>query len=189
MHINTLDRAICKKMGIYTVAHLGHLPTPLPDGLLETEGEEYLMLHSANAWEIARLWLNAKQEADNWICPESTIAGALAFFPKRNFLRWGDESNLDGVSKKWFREDGLHLDEQASEMSEMSGFEITPADLVDFVGKWRPGQYKNPAAQKCDFLADSFRVVTGFQVKEYYARHLIKMCCFEQVLEADALPF
>jgi len=54
MHINSLDRLICAKLGIYTVAHLAKLSTRLPDIFWnEAQLDEYLLEHSQNPLELA----------------------------------------------------------------------------------------------------------------------------------------
>lgn len=176
MHINTLDKLVCAKLNIYSAAHLIHVPTPLPLGISENEVSEYLIQNSQNPYELGKLWSETKADALAWTCKESTIANSLAFFPKSDFEQFGDKNHLADVSRTWFKKDGLNLDTQAQEMSENSGFEITVQDLVEFVMKYRPRTYKNPAEVKLKQIEERFREVTGFGIKEYYVEHLLKIC-------------
>lgn len=188
MHINKLDSLVCAKFGIYSVGHLVHLPTELPLGIPENEVDNYLIENSKNPYELGKLWVKTKTDAQAWTCKESTIANSLSFFPKTDFEKFGDKNHLPDVGRAWFKADGLNLDTQAMEMSENSGFEITVQDLIDFVMKWRPRTYKNPADVKVKQLEGRFKEVTTFGVKDYYVEHLMKMCYFQKP-EIDELPF
>ncbi len=188
MHINKLDSLVCAKAGIYSAAHLIQKPTELPLGIPEQETEAYLIEHSQNAYELGKLWLKMKADADAWVCKESTIANSLTFFPKSDFEQHGDRNHLPDVSRSWFKVDGIHIDVQAQEMSENSGFEITVQDIIDFVMKWRPRTYKNPAELKVKQLEARFKESTTFTVKDYYVEHLLKMCEY-RAPELDELPF
>ncbi|NBB22573.1 hypothetical protein GVN20_24680 [Runella sp. CRIBMP] len=188
MHINNLDKIVCAKFDIYTVSHLANILTELPLGIPENEVNAYLIEFSVNPLELAKLWNEMQAEAQSWICKESIIANSLAFFPKTDFEQFGDKNHLPDVSRAWFKKDGLNLDTQAQEMSENSGFEITVQDLIDFVMKWRPRTYKNPAELTVKRIEERFREVTTFGIKDYYVQHLMKMCHFEKS-GIDILPF
>lgn len=188
MHINKLDQVICQKLSIYTVAHLAKLATQMPSGISEKEANGYLLEHSINPYEIAKLWRDAKFEAELWTCKESTIANGLTFFPKTDFERYGDRNHLIDVSRSWFDKDGINLDVQAAEMSEKSGFEVSVQDIIDFVAKYRPKRYMNPAELLVKKIELRWKEVTGFVVKEYYVEHLLKMCELANVATEKA-PF
>ena len=188
MHINTLDKIVCATAEIYTAAHLVYRLTEMPDGIGEGEADAYLIENSNNAYELAKLWLKTKADADAWICKESWIANTLSCFPKVDFESWGDRNCLADVGRGWFRADGLHLDTQAQEMTEMSGFEIEIQDLVDFVMKFKPGTYRNPAQIKLKQIEARFKSVTTFGIKDYYVQHLILVCQYEGMSD-DSLPF
>ncbi|MFN3378909.1 MAG: hypothetical protein ACK41O_05600 [Runella zeae] len=187
MHINSLDKLICAKLNVYTVAHLVYVSTELPFGISENEVDEFLIEHSQNPYELGKLWLNAQAEVDSWICKESIVANSLTCFPKGDFEKWGDPNHLPDVSKSWFNKEGIHLDTQAMEMSENSGFEIEVQDLIDFVMKWRPRTYKSPALLRKKRIEARWKEVTTFSLKDYYVSHLIRMCQFEK--PENDLPF
>lgn len=186
MHINNLDKLVCAKLEIYTVAHLNYILTELPVAILENEVDEYLLEHSNNPLELARLWASTMSDAQAWSCKESTIANSLACFPKSDFEKWGDKNHLVDISRSWFKSDGLHLDTQAAEMSENSGYEIEVQDLIDFVMKHRPRTYRNPAELKLKRIEARWKEVVGFSIKDYYVEHLMKMCGFEK---NEVVPF
>ena len=75
MHINTLDKMVCAKLGIYTVAHLALIPTPLPAGIDPDRVDAYLLEHSENPLEIAKLW--QQTGADAWVSVESVLGTLL----------------------------------------------------------------------------------------------------------------
>lgn len=188
MHVNNLDKLVCAKFNLYSAAHLVHILTELPEGISENEVDEYLVENSTNPYELANLWLKYKAESESWICKESTIANSLAYFPKSDFEQFGDKNHLVDVSKSWFNKDGLNLDTQAAEMSENSGFEISVQDIIDFVMKYRPKAYRNPAELTLKKIESKFKECTTFAIKDYYATHLMKMCRFERNT-IDELPF
>lgn len=188
MHINKLDSLVCAKVGIYSAAHLVQRPTELPADMPEHAVEDYLIENSHNPYELGKLWLKLQADAQAWVCKESTIAGSLTFFPKSDFEQHGDRNRLPDVSKSWFKADGIHIDVQAQEMSENSGFEITVQDIIDFVMKWRPRTFKNPAELKVKQLEARFKESTTFAVKDYYVEHLLKMCEY-QAPEQEEAPF
>ena len=64
MHINTMYKMVCAKLGLYTVAHLVLIPTPLPAGIDPDRVDAYLLEHSENPLEIAKLWQQAVADAD-----------------------------------------------------------------------------------------------------------------------------
>ncbi|GAB3936961.1 hypothetical protein [Larkinella terrae] len=85
MHINTLDKMVCAKLGIYTVAHLALMPTPLPPDIDPERVDEHLFEQSQNPLEIAKLWQQACADADAWVSVESVLDEHLAPFPKEDF--------------------------------------------------------------------------------------------------------
>ncbi|MCP1384450.1 hypothetical protein [Runella salmonicolor] len=188
MHINNLDKLICAKFNLYSANHLSNILTELPLGIDEKDVEAYILENSVNPLELATLWKEATNEVQSWVCKESTIANSLTFFPKSDFEQFGDRNHLVDVSRRWFKADGLNLDTQAQEMSENSGFEITVQDLIEYVMKYRPGTYKNPAQVKVKLIEERFKAATTFGIKDYYVNHLIKLCRFEEQ-PTEEVPF
>ena len=188
MHINALDKIICEKSGVYSVAHLAMKPTSLPLGISESEVVEYILNHSENAYEIAQIWKECKQNAEQWHCKESAIAAMLMCFPRSDFERFGDRNRLIDVSKRWFDEQGINIDVQAMVITENVGFEIEIQDIIDFVMTWRPSRYINPAQLLVRRIEARWFELVGFRIKDYYVEHLTKMCCFESV-EREYCPF
>jgi hypothetical protein len=179
IHINKLDALVCAKLNIYTVAHLSHIrATPVPEGLPLNEHDTYLIDHSENIYELSKLYVAASMNAEAWTCKESILNMFLTPFPKTDFERWGDANNLGSVARSWFRKDGTPLDVKIAEINELSFYceEITIQDAIDFVMKYRSGTFKNPYALIRERVAERFRSVTSFHVKDYYLEHIINMC-------------
>ncbi len=193
MHINKLDALVCAKLGIYTVAHLPHLPhlqTELPETITHAEVMDYMITMSQNPYELAMLWREAKANAEFWICKEAILAEHLSAFPKEDFFRWGDKNHIDGVARAWFHKEGVDLDVQMLEINNMEiwGEEITIQDAIEFVMKYRPGTFKNRAELQIKKIEDRFRVLTTFAIKDYYVDHLIRMCS-APLLNSEEAPF
>lgn len=190
MHINTLDRLICAKLGIYTVAHLAQLPTRLPDVFWdEKQMDEYLLEHSENPLELAKLWQYYRNETRLFISAESVLAEYLNPFPKGDFERWGDPNNLSDVSKSWFKKSAVNLDVQVDEINEVAPIRITIDDVIDFVRKWKPGRYQSPAQEMLERIEERFKEVTTFRIKDYYAEHLIKSSMLIHSPSTEETPF
>lgn len=156
----------------------------------EGEFENYLIDNSRNPYELAKIWLKLKSDSENYVDKESILATYLAPFPKEDFERWGDKNWLVSVSKSWFKKNATHLDVQLEEMNSnpQIGLQISLEDCIDFVKKFRPNTYKNPIEIKKSEIEERFKCITGFNLKEYYAEHLMKSCEFLSV-KIEYVPF
>ena len=190
MHINSLDRLICAKFGIYTVAHLAQLPTQVPEIMWdEAQIDEHLLEYSENPLELAKLWRHYHNEARLFVSAESVLAEYLNAFPKADFGRWGDPNCLGDVSKSWFRKSGINLDVQVDEINEVAPIRITIDDIIEFVKKWKPGAYKSPAQEMVERIEERFKELTTFRIKEYYAEHLLRSSMLVQPAFTEEVPF
>ena len=189
MHINTLDKLVCAKFGLYTVAHLPILATALPEGIDPEQVDDYLLVHSENPLEIARLWQSARVEADAWVSVESVLNEWLTGMPKEDYERWGDPNHLADVSRAWFKKGSRHLDVQLQEINEASPFVITEQDAIDFVTRYRPSSYKSPARLKLERLEERFKQLTTFKIKDYYADHLVRSAVPTVPALTEEVPF
>lgn len=190
MHINTLDRLICAKLGVYTVGFLAQLPTDLPEGITDQQQvDDHLLQHSENPLELAKLWLEARNEAELFISRESVLAEHLGQFPKADFERWGDPNHLPDVSKSWFKKGGINLDVQIDEINEVAPVKVSIEDAIDFVKAWKPGRYISPAQELLTRIEERFQSLTTFRIKEYYAQHLMRSNYHSLPMLSEAVPF
>ena len=191
MHINKLDGLVCAKLEIYTVAHLVNRPTLIPEGMPESEVDDFLGIHSENPYELAMLWKKVKGDAESWVSKESILNEWLTGIRKEDFERWGDKNHVADISKKWWSKEGLALDTRLQEINEMCLLmeEITTEDAIDFIRAHRPGGYVNPAQKLVKHIEERFKLVTTFRIKDYYVEHLLKMCQTIQTEEVADLPF
>lgn len=191
--ISRFDDDICEKFNIYSVSHLAYMQTEVPNDtwIEENEFEKYVLETTNNPYEIARLWLKLKNDAENYIDKESILAEYLVPFPKADFIRWGDSKCLCDVSRSWFKSDAVHLDVKVEELNANPNvpINIEIQDCIDFVRKYRPNSYKNPIQLQKEQLESRFKDLTGFYLKEYYAVHLIKSCEFVTVSVLSQTPF
>jgi hypothetical protein len=193
MHINYLDKLVCEKFGIYTVAHLNLMVTVMPNEEPWEAYCEYVLKNSENPLEIAELWRRCKGDAESWMSRESIIDTFLSPFPKENFEQHGDKNWLTDVSKSWFDKKGLPLDTQIKEMNSVYGLEEDMAvgfdDVIDFVRKYRRNEYRNPEALRLKVIEARFKEITSFQIKEYYVEHLMKSCRPVYSFTDETVPF
>ena len=180
VHISSLDKTICRQTGVNSIADLITKRTE--------STYHHVLSNSANPYEIAVLWQDAKADLLTWHCKLSAIANGLRRFPKANLESHCDKKYLDSVSKKWFDQKGTHIDVQAMNMTESSGYEIDMQDIIDFVKSYAPGQYKNAIEIVMIDIEARWKELTGFVIKDYYVQHLLS---FEQpsVAEPEARPF
>ena len=173
--ISRMDSELCNRLNIYSVAHLFNFQTELPVELdSENEYHAYLLEKSDNIYEIAKFWKQAKADAESWSCKESIIDKHLPPFPKKCFERWGDKNWLKDVSKKWFNEKATQLDVLVEVISSDSSIEILIDDCIEFVKKYKPNTYKNPKQLEQEMLEKRFKEIAGFNIKDYYADHIIR---------------
>ncbi|MCX6216392.1 hypothetical protein [Spirosoma sp.] len=190
MHINTLDRIICAKLGIYTVAHLPQLPTCIPELMWdEQQIDEHLLANSENPLELARLWKTYHSEARMYVSVESVLAEYLNPFPKTDFEKNGDANWLPDVSKSWFKKTGINLDVQVDEINEVAPIRITMNDVIAFVRNWKPNAYKSPMQEMLERIEERFKAVTTFRIKEYYAEHLMRSSMLIHSASTEEVPF
>jgi hypothetical protein len=189
MHINTLDRLICAKLGIYTVSHLVQLITELPIGIDPDKVDDHLLQYSENPLELAKLWMDACADADAWVSVESVLDEHLAPFPKEDFERWGDKNWLPDVSRAWFRKTGRNIDVQVEQINEFASAQISIDAVIDFVRQNRPNSYRSPALERRERIEERFRELTSFRIKDYYAVHLIQSAYFSIPISTEPIPF
>lgn len=187
--ISRMDSELTERLNIYTVAHLFNMETEVPEYFME-ENECYVFLveNSRNPYELAKFWKQAKSDAENWVCKESVINELLPSFPKKDFERWGDKNWIKDVSKAWFFETGINLDVKVEEINASSSIEISIDDCIEFVKKYKPNAYKNPKVIEKENIEKRFKEVAGFNIKDYYAEHLIRSNEFFK-LEVEIVPF
>lgn len=190
MHINTLDRLICAKLGVYTVAHLVQMPTTLPDGMWdEAQVDLHLVDYSENPLELAKLWLQYQNEARMYLSTDTVLAEYLNPFPKTDFENNGDANWLADVSPKWFKKKGTNLDVQVDEINEVAPIKITMDDVIDYVRTWQPHRYKSPAQVMVERIEERFKELTTFRIKDYYADHLMRSSILTHPASTEETPF
>lgn len=175
--IGRFDAEICKKFGIYTVSHLSLLPSDLVEDMDLNDAMSIIQI-TKNPYELAKMWVDTKKEAESYVSRESILDEHLAAFPKEDFERWGDVNHLRDVSKKWFAEGAIHLDVRIEIINETAALEVSIEDVIEFVKKYKPNTYKNPITLIKEEIEIQFKEVVGFSLKSYYAEHLIQACEF-----------
>lgn len=187
--ISRMDSELTERLNIYTVAHLWNLKTEAPEQFMdENEYHNYLVENSKNPYELAKFWKQAKVDAESWLCKESIIDECLPPFPKTDFERWGDKNWLKDVSKAWFNDKATNLDVKVEEINASSSIQITIDDCIEFVKKYKPNAYKNPKVIEKETIEKRFKEVAGFNIKDYYAEHLIRSNEFMN-LNLETAPF
>ncbi|TDB64404.1 hypothetical protein [Arundinibacter roseus] len=192
MHINKLDGLLCAKIGIYTVAHLIHKQTQLPQGIEQSEVQAYLIENSNNPYELAQIWLSLKSDVENWVSKESILNEWLTGIRKEDFEAHGDPNHAADVSRAWWKKDADGLDGILQEINSMEflNTEISLSDAIEFIRANRPGRWICPALTAQKLVESRFKTLTTFNIKDYYVEHLLKMCRIETELIADEdLPF
>jgi hypothetical protein len=155
----------------------GRTAVEVNPNLGEAEYESAVADISENPAEVATTWKAVKERskvADN--SKDGIIAYALSGFPSENLTRYGDRKAIQGqqqIYAKYTEDGGVPIDTQAQEMSEDSGIEITPQDIIDFVMSNPNGKESySPGAKELGALKDRFRELTGLELTAEYAEKL-----------------
>lgn len=76
---------------------------------------------------------------------EWIIAQNLCRFPPKSFYRFGDRNTINKIVRaNYMNSKGIPIDVQAMDMTESYGYDIEPADIVDFVNEY----LRNPWTRK-----------------------------------------
>lgn len=160
--------------------HLGKL-ADVTEGMSESDFINSVSETSENPEEIALAYLNAPETAlEN---KAQIIKENLRRFPFAGLQRFGDKNNVAGsaqIKANYIKNSGTPLDVQAQEMSEATGVEITPEDILEFVNQYPSGQQTaNVQNEIKTKLTDRFRKVTGVDLDSNYANKVKKLADLE----------
>jgi hypothetical protein len=183
--ISRHDGFLCEKFNVYTISHLAHVNNTLPEGT-DLRNPDAIVENTSNPYELAKMWVDLKNDVENYISKESVISEKFYGLKKADLERFGDKNW--NISKKWFFEDAIGIDVKVEVLAEESGLEIGIDDVLDFVKSYKPGEYKNPMKVLREKVEDKFKEVAGFQIKDYYAEHLIKSCEYDSTA-VNEYPF
>lgn len=132
--------------------------------------DAFIVEHSQKPSELIDTYTRIKSEnpviKGDYI--EETIAHGIGKVKRESYISFGDKNNISQAKAKiYFSNDGESIDTLAQSLSEDSGVEITPQDIVDFIDKYHYGreQYlreqKNPVLKQ---LSDRFSDIAGFDL-------------------------
>jgi hypothetical protein len=189
VHVSRMDQIVCEVSKVYSVNHLVHTQAELEFYMTEVDTREYVLEHSINAYQIGLIWKELKADAEGYYSKTCVIDEFLGQFTKGSFERFGDVNWSKDVHRGWFSEKGLALDVALMEMNSSSGFVIEMDDLIDFVKTYRRNEYVSSARKKQQFLEDKWKGLFGFNIRDYYVEHLIKVCEFVGEIEDNEVPF
>lgn len=107
---------------------------------------------------------------------DQIIKDSLRKLPYSGIQRFGDTNKIKGAAQikfNYVNNNGTPLDVQAMNMSENSGVEITPQDLIDFIERYPNGTQSAKADNSLKKgLSDKFFNLTGISLDEDYARKI-----------------
>jgi hypothetical protein len=109
-------------------------------------------------------YIIAETEARETETIDSFIAEWLHKTDEESFCRFGDRNHLTkDIRRNYIKKDGIPLDIQAQEMTEISLREISPEDLYQFIISNPKGQksYRNEAGLRADEIKALFKEKTG----------------------------
>ena len=189
VQVSRMDQVVCEISKIYAVNHLVHIQEEIEFYMTEMEVKEHLLDVSVNAYQLAMIWKELKADADGYYSKMCVIDEFLGQFTKASFERFADVNWSKDVHRGWFSEKALGLDVQLQEMNSSSGFVIVMDDLIDFVKTYRRNEYVSCARKKQKFLEEKWKSLFGFNIRDYYVEHLIKVCEFVGVTDDVEVPF
>lgn len=142
--------------------------TQLPAGVSGNAIEEYVAENSNNPAELVDLYTNEEPVEQSLTGPEFAIAQFGAFTTtNKSYNRFGDRNNMVRHKAVNYINDqkGAGVDQIAKEITDNTGIEVTPEDVVSFMDRFPNGVKQalrtdiSPIAQKA---AARFQELTGF---------------------------
>lgn len=138
----------------------------------------YIAEQSSNPAEIAQAFIKEQENYDDRIdYKERVIRDHLTLIDRKSWIQEADNNLLAmSVAKNYLRTKKVGsdqlvwgLDQQAQDLSDIAGIEITMQDIIDFTLKYPQGprQVKNPVVEQ---LKEKFQENTGFELTEDVAR-------------------
>lgn len=122
---------------------------------------------------------------------EGHISDYLLKFPQESFRRFGDMNLLDIKSVKYYFDDaGSEIDVQAISISESSGLEIEPQDIIDFVVAHPKGPKSYKPEKLSEKIAKRFYQVTGMKITHDFSINLVRKIDGKEIVNlAEVTPF
>lgn len=191
------DRKICEKYGIESIDELlviNNLDCSQFSNIDELN--DYILNNSNNPLELAAAYLEIKKQFGEYQDKYDFIQANLSVFPKASFERWSDKNRISEVSPSWFNKNGIPLDVQAENLTEVYMTEISINDLVDFVLSYKKNKYVNPKVELIKAYWNKLEQICGFTMTDKYVEHLNDVLLSEENAEQveesivnDDLPF
>ncbi len=107
-----------------------------------SEAVKFTAEHSENPAEVAETYLATPKENAGLSSKEEAIANyGIGKVKESSYREFGDGNNItNGKARTYFKKDGRSLDVVAKEISDHTGMEIEPSDLVDFMDRFQKGE-------------------------------------------------
>jgi hypothetical protein len=112
----------------------------MPEGMSENDVWQWNIDKSENPSEVADLYNKAPKIPRNLSEKELAISRSGIEIPMSSYERWGDPNNMEpGKRLKYIRKNAKPADVLAKEISDETGLDITPEDIIDFVDDFPGG--------------------------------------------------
>lgn len=109
---------------------------------------------------------------------ENVIFYCLSHVTFESFKRWSDLNYLTPeVILHYIRNNGIHIDVQAMQMTSIAGMNIDPKDIVDFILKYPKG--RNMYLSELRSINNSFRGLFGFNISENFINQYFSQSNFD----------
>lgn len=154
--------------------------TVVPEDLSGSSFDNFVAENSTNPVELVTMFVNEEPIGQTLTGPEFAISTFGGFQTTNDsYNRWGDRNNMTlGKAKAYVNDqEGTSLDEAAREISDNTGIEVTPQDLVDFMDRFPNGVRQaertelSPLAQSA---AKRFQEITGFPLTPDIADEVLR---------------
>lgn len=164
--------------GLYTDDLLSQMDNP-PSFKNEKEVAAWQLQHTTNPAELSKIFMSEQPETPALSSKEQVIADyGLGKVNRKSFAGFGDR-NLFGDVQHYFLRKGkeMDIDVIAKEISDDSGMDITPEDVVSFMKRFPAGEkeaLKESQSNDAIEAADKFKKLTGIELTPEVAKTIIE---------------
>jgi hypothetical protein len=150
-----------------------------------------ISLNTTNPMQLLLEYIHWHGQAYNRGDKETIIANNLRSVKDSCFCRFGDRNLITPkIKKQWFSNRSIEMDVACMELSNLAGFEIEPADVIDFIVAHPGGKQEYILFQNIDRIANAFHALAGYRINLYYARTILKEMDARQPITAwEDCPF
>lgn len=164
----------------------GEKAPEVQEAMNEEEAFMHIAKESNNPLEVAENWLYSSEATDvESDYKSSQIEEHLPSISRKSFINASDVANIGrNLAKRYFKKEGVGIDDAAQQLSETAGIDISVQDVVDFMLENPKGYKPVEISRMSTMLSNKFQDLTGLKLTPERAQLAIK-----QQLEKDVIDY